>query len=262
MKIMLSINRKFFKVLPNELLKLIDENNQNRTIKGFECIANNKNEQEYIKELAEISKEKYILNLHAPCYQEKGKNEDYLDFANSISNIQNRKVNIVYHPENGINCEDSILQTSQKFKNIFDYMERKNYKNNIDISIENLNELNGQKRLRKESFISIFNEFKDLKFTYDIGHEIVDKIINYELDKVFIERLNNFHIHTFNKINMEDHYPIQSLEENSNIEILLKKYGNDKNIVLEYALDYINGNTFEEKIKNYINSSKIIESIF
>jgi len=49
MKIMLSLNRKFFKISPNELINLIEKSNQNSTISGFECVANNENEQEYIK---------------------------------------------------------------------------------------------------------------------------------------------------------------------------------------------------------------------
>lgn len=260
MKIMLSLNRKFFKISPNELINLIEKSNQNSTISGFECVANNENEQEYIKELSRISKEKYIVNLHSPCYQEIEKIGNYLDFANNISNIQNRKVNIVFHPKNEANIEESILKTSKKLENIFNYIENKNYKNNVEISLENLNDLNGKKRLKKESFTSLFNEYKNLKFTYDIGHEIVDKTINYELDEKFVERLNNFHIHTFNKVNNEDHYSIESLEENNNIKVLLEKYGKDKTVVLEYALDYIKGNAFEEKIKNYVESAQIITS--
>ena len=46
MKIMLSLNRKFFKISPNELINLIEKSNQNSTISGLESTAKKENEKE------------------------------------------------------------------------------------------------------------------------------------------------------------------------------------------------------------------------
>lgn len=70
------------------------------------------------------------------------------------------------------------------------------------------NDLNGMKRPKKEDFINLFEKYQNLKFTYDIGHELVDGIKNTDLIQIFQERLTNIHIHTFDKTDYTDHHPI------------------------------------------------------
>ena len=72
-------------------------------------------------------------------------------------------------------------------------------------------------------------------------------------------KVNNINIHTYKK--GLDHYPIKSLNGQQIIKKLLLDYCDDKNVVLEYAIDYIEGKNFEMKLKNYIESARIINDI-
>ena len=83
--------------------------------------------------------------------------------------------------------------------------ELKNEKN-IELSIENLNDIKEVKRLKKEDITDILNQNQKLKFTYDIGHELVDKKEAKIEQNILIERINNIHIHTH--IEQQDHYPL------------------------------------------------------
>ena len=64
-------------------------------------------------------------------------------------------------------------------------------------------------------------------------------------------------MHTYQKD--LDHYPINNIDEYKLIKELLEKYGENKTVVLEYALDYIEGENFETKLKNYVESAIIIK---
>ena len=134
--------------------------------------------------------------------------------------------------------------------------ELKNEKN-IELSIENLNDIKEVKRLKKEDITDILNQNQKLKFTYDIGHELVDKKEAKIEQNILIERINNIHIHTH--IEQQDHYPLTKNKKDKEIttQIIekIKRQNNNISVVMEYALDYIEGKTFEEKIKNYINEA-------
>ena len=181
----------------------------------------------------------------------------YLNFAVEISKIMKRKTNIVYHPINAKSIEESKEKTKEQIKEIMKYIEENRYYENIELSIENLNDMNGIKRLKKEDFIEILETKKSLKFTYDIGHEIIDGIKTERLVNILDERLNNIHIHTFQKD--LDHFPIKTINEYETIKKILEKYGYNKTVVLEYAIDYIEGENFETKLQNYVESAKIIK---
>lgn len=255
---LLSINNKFFKLTPENFLKIIDEYNFQDDIQGFECFVTTCEEMQYIKKLIYLANNRYIFNLHSPCLETTKENYEYIDFAIEISKNLNKKINIVYHPASGKNKIESIENTRILLDDIFKKIYDEHLNSYINVSIENLNDLNSVKRLKKEDFKTLFYQFSDLKFTYDIGHEIVDGIQNDVFDDLFKDRLSNVHIHTFDRISKIDHYPIENLNDEKEIKLFLEKYGNNTNIVLEYALDYIDGINFEEKIKNYIEYSKII----
>ena len=64
--------------------------------------------------------------------------------------------------------------------------------------------------------------------------------------------MNNIHIHTFNKT--EDHYPIEDINKDKIvIEMLnnISKKGYKGQVVLEYALDYIEGENLNKKLEKY-----------
>ena len=117
-----------------------------------------------------------------------------------------------------------------------------------------MNDINKIERLKKEGLVEILERQHNLKFTYDIGHEIIEGIKTEKLVPELEERLNNIHIHTYKK-NL-DHYPIKNINDEKTIKKLLNKYSDNKTVVLEYALDYIEGDKFEIKLKNYIESAK------
>lgn len=257
MNILLSLNYKFFNLEPKKLIELIKRYDKNNLIKGFEIATKSQEEQEYSLHLARFALEEgYIVNLHSPCFEEENEIKEYIEFAVKISKIMNRKTNIVYHPINANSINESKRKTELQVEKIMKYIEKRNYCENIELSIENLNDMSGLKRLKKEDLIDILNKQTRLNFTYDIGHEIIDGIKTEKLVNILEERLNNIHIHEYQK--KLDHYPIKNIKEQKEIKELLEKYGKNKNVVLEYALNYIKGENFETKLKNYIESTKIL----
>ena len=257
MKILLSLNYKFFNLEPDKLIELIKEYDEENLISGFEIATNSKKDELYVLKLAKIAlKNEYIVNLHSPSFKNIEDAKKYLDFAVKISKIMQRKTNIVYHPINAESINESKEKTKEQIKEIMKYLEENNYYDNIELSIENLNDMNGIKRLKKEDLIEVLEAQKSLKFTYDIGHEVIDGIKTEKLLNILDEKLNNIHIHTYQK-NL-DHYPIKNMNEQETIKKLLEKYGDNKTVVLEYAIDYVDGENFETKFKNYIEGSKIL----
>lgn len=199
--------------------------------------------------------------MHSPCFEEDEEIKKYIEFAAKISKKMNRKINIVYHPISANNINESKKNTEIANRKNNEMYKENNYFKNIDLSIENLNDLNQIKRLKKEDLIEILKNNPNLKFTYDIGHEIVDEIKPNLNQKILKDRINNIHIHTHK--NKEDHYPILNFQNEEELyvqrtlkEIQLENY--QGNVVMEYALDYIEGKNFEIKLKNYIESAKII----
>ena len=257
MKILLSLNYKFFNLEPDKLIELIKRYDEENLISGFEIATNSKKDELYVLKLAKIAlKNEYIVNLHSPSFENIEDAKKYLDFAVEISKIMQRKTNIVYHPINAESINESKEKTKEQIKEIMKYVEENNCYDNIELSIENLNDINGIKRLKKEDLIEILETQKSLKFTYDIGHEVIDGIKTEKLLNILDEKLNNIHIHTYQK-NL-DHYPIKNMNEQETIKKLLEKYGDNKTVVLEYAIDYVDGENFETKFKNYIEGSKIL----
>ena len=258
MKILLSLNFKFFNLEPEKFIELIKKYDEENLIEGFEIATNSKKDELYVLRLAKVAlKNKYIINLHSPGFENIEEAKEYLNFAVEISKIMKRKTNIVYHPISANSIDESKEKTKEQLEEIMQYIEDKKYYNHVELSIENLNDMNGMKRLKKEHLIEILEQQKSLKFTYDIGHEIIDGIKTEKLVNILDERLNNIHIHTYQK-NL-DHYPINNMDEYKLIKELLEKYGENKTVVLEYALDYIDGEDFETKLKNYVESAKIIK---
>lgn len=251
------MNYKFFNLEPRKLIELIKKYDKNNIIKGFELATKSQEEQEYSLHLAQFAlKEGYIVNLHSPCFEGENEINEYIEFTVKMSKIMNRKINIVYHPINANSINESKRDTEIQIEKIMKYIEKNDYYKNVEFSLENLNDINGIKRLKKEDLIEILEKQKDVKFTYDIGHEIIDGIKTEKLVNILEERLNNIHIHEYKK--ELDHYPIKDINEQEIIKKLLEKYGNNKTVVLEYALDYIEEENFENKLKNYIESAKII----
>ena len=257
MKILLSLNYKFFNLEPQKLIELIRKYDKKNLVNGFEIATKSQEEQKYTLNLSQFAlNEGYIVNLHSPCFEDENEIKEYVEFAVKMSKITNRKIKVVYHPINASSIDESKKKTEIQIEKIMEYIEKNDYFGNVELSIENLNYMNGVKRLKKEDLIEILEKQKYVKFTYDIGHEIIDGIKTEKLVKILEERLNNIHIHEYQK--KLDHYPIKNIDKCKVIKKLLEKYGDNRTVVLEYALDYIEGEDFETKLKNYVESAIII----
>ena len=97
MKILLSLNFKFFNLEPEKLIELIQKYDKENLIAGFEIATNSKKDELYVLRLAKIAlKNEYIVNLHSPSFENIEEVMQYMDFAVEISKIMKRKTNIVY----------------------------------------------------------------------------------------------------------------------------------------------------------------------
>lgn len=264
MKIYLSINHKFFEYSPKQLIEIIEKYDVNNSVKGFEIFLNiqNSDNYNYFNELIRLAIAKgYDIQFHGDSslnYEEMTK---YLDTINEFSKIYNRKFNVVLHPISNNLIEEDIISTNIYFSKVLNYIYYNNY--NLNISIENLNSMTNLPRCNKEQLMPIINNNRELLFTYDIGHEIIDygKITN--LEEVFINRLCNVHLHTFN--NREDH---QKLDENDIYKerwikgiLYLKSIDYNGPVVLEFDF-YTLGDNFENRMIEYINIANYISEHF
>ena len=240
MKYLLSINFRFFSILPKDLVLL---SKKYGNCDGFEIAFDlfKQEEKNYvINFIKEVKKENMIINFHARTDYTIDQQKEYLDFIFSQTKDYSNKISIVFHSIFDEDTNISVNLTRTFFENIIDYIKIKKY-NNLFVSIENLNIFYEKKRLTKEDFLCLF-ENQNLMFTYDIGHELIDEI-NYgskfePLNDILKERLFNIHIHTFK--GKQDHCPIldDCIYNNyfKNFYKILKEINYKNFIVLEYGL--------------------------
>jgi sugar phosphate isomerase/epimerase len=263
MKVLMSVNYKFMNVTPKNLLDLIHQNNSK--LDGFEvCInANSANEINYLKELAfEAHRNNLVLQMHGTIYNDELTNYKYIDTINDISNIMETNINIVYHPIYNESKEESVATSTRFLNNMLNYIRLKNYR--ITLSVENLNDIINQDRLNKDDLIPILEKLPNLRFTYDIGHELIDYGNITDLNEILKQRLNNVHIHTFH--NTHDHQIMTNddIHKESWIKGItyLKVINYSGTMVLEYDLNSFWFDTIEEKIVGYLNSIDKITEYF
>jgi hypothetical protein len=251
MKLIMSINYKFMKISPSELINKV----KNTDINGFEVCFNIKDVQEvnYVTKLAKIiATTDLILQFHGDSELSIEDIYNYLNLINEFSKTTNKKCNIVFHSIFKNNIIQSMQETIVLFNNILEYVDKNHY--NLSISIENLNNINNEDRLNKDDLIPILKQYNQLYFTYDIGHELVEYHKILPIAKLHLERLNNIHIHSFH--DDDDH---QILNAYNNKELWLKaiNYINEikysGTLVFEYNLYCFNGDV-ENKIDLYIKS--------
>lgn len=257
MKILLSINYKFFEKTPNELVKFIKKIDVNHHIKGFEIYFDFENEEHinYIKNLSFLcKKEEYILQFHGNNSYSIEFQKEYFKFLNEL--VDKKYIDVVLHPLDCDLIEDSVKETNMYFSKLLNIIYENKYK--INLSIENLNSINTF-RLSKDYLKSILSNNMDLQFTYDIGHETVEYGKITDLDSILIERLSNVHIHTFDK-NI-DHQPIGMNDHKEWVKAIqyLNYLHFDGTLVLEYDF-YTLGNDFEERMMNYIKCVEYIQN--
>lgn len=263
MKLLMSINYKFMEKSPKELLDIINYRKSN--LGGFEvCINSNlESEIKYLKDLAfEAKQNGLILQMHGNIYNSDDFNYKYLDIIDEVSHIMDSNINIVYHSVFKDSKEESVLTSIRFMGSMQDYIISKGY--SITLSIENLNDLRNQDRLNKEDLIPILEKLPDLKFTYDIGHELIEYGKIVDLGEILLNRINNVHIHTFH--NTYDHQILTDNDVHKEQWIkgitYLKLINYNETMVLEYDLYAFQYNTFEEKIIGYVESIDRIAEYF
>lgn len=258
MKLLLSINQKFHQLTPFDLIKMVEENGKN-IIDGFEIQFKLPDHCNYVMELADLCvKYNYHLQIHASTTNDLELERKYLEFCDHLAQKLNYKIKVTYHSVYCNTLEGSIKQTSYYMAELLHIISKNNY--NVEVCLENLNSVDGISRINTNQLSTIFNNNQDLKFTYDVGHSIIE-YEDIKLEDVLIERLKNIHIHTF--VNGEDHYQLLKKDPHKQewvkAILYLKKTKYNETVTLEYDVLRFEGDTLEEKVINYIESAKFIK---
>lgn len=256
MKNIISINYKFMSLTPKRLVELISNS---KSTKGVEIYINfnNKEELKYLDNLViELKQNNIILQIHGEENLSIDNQLEYLKKIEEYSNYLNYPITYTLHPIYDEDKNISIEKTNKYIKEITNKIDN----NKIVICLENLNDMDNKKRLKKEDIKDIIIN-NNIYFTYDIGHELVDNKKVLDIDNNLVEKTRNIHIHTCN--DEMHHLPIY--KNDIYLKELfkgIKNLNNYKyNIVYEYGLDYFNGNTIEEKINNYLEAIDIFNEI-
>lgn len=250
MKGYVSVNHKFMKLTPKELLDLLDGRAGGLEVyvgEGFST------DPQYLEEIVGLLP-KYDLDLriHGDSHFSLEKQKQFLDkmveYAGSLGEIL-----VTLHPVRDDDAARSRQMTKEYLREIVRYVDGKN----VTILLENLNDLGEIRRLKIDDVAPIIHEIPGLKMTYDIGHVIADgqkPIVSSELRPL----IRNLHVHTYNEI--EDHRPIRADDEHfDEIVRALRQFG-DCDAVFEYNLYECRGETVREKVLDYLDSMELVLS--
>lgn len=264
---LLSINSKMFsKYESYELIELIKKLDIKKDVKGAEIYIEMKNEEErkYCTELVkEMKKYNWILQIHSASIYDLTKEEiiDYLEYYNSLALIYNKKIKLTIHPAEEKCLDLSIEKTIEGMNFVSKYINENDLK--LEILLENLNELNKKKRCNIYKTYEALEKLKKIGNTFDVGHFVYDYSNDYkELIKEHMEKTKNVHIHDISDDRV-DHYPFYyNNVKLSKIVKYLELINYKGNVVLEYGLEYLKGNKFEDKIDEYIKQIELVKESF
>lgn len=250
---LISVNRKFMDINPKELIELVLSS---KTTKGIEIYINNYSEyeQEYLNQLVlELKQHNLLLQVHGNIEIDLKKQIEYINLLKKYSIYLGYPIVTTLYSVFDNKKEISIKKTVEYMNNLVNNIDS----NSIIIFLENLNNLSNVDRLTKEDIKPIILDNKELYFTYDIGHEIIDGGMITNLDECIINKIRNVHIHT-NDGQGNDHQPIYEKDKNwDDISKGLKFLINNKyeyNIVYEYDLYVCKGKNIKEKVIDYLSS--------
>lgn len=254
MKFLISMNSKMFsKCTPQELIENIVNMDKNKSIDGAEIYIDLRSniEKEYCLELVKVMKDmNWLVQIHSIGLN-KLDNEllkSCLDYYNKLSLVYGSKIKLTIHPLEEKEIKEAIDKSIKTLNFVSKYVKDNNY--NIEILLENLNKLNGIVRCNINELISILDKTNIDGITLDLGHYVYDYSNDFS-NIPYMHNVKNIHIHDIN--NGVDHYPFyyNNVELNKIVKYLKDIKYNDS-IVFEYALEYLKGITFEEKIIEYI----------
>jgi len=156
---------------------------------------------------------------------------------------------IVYHPVSIFNKNTDKQITIEFMKTL--------YKVSPNVTLENLNNLNGKARLDLNDVCSIVNNIDGLGLCWDIGHENCINKNSYSIPEYMYTRLKNVHLHDLND---GDHYPFyyRNVDYKKSMEYL-KSINYSGSVVAEFAFDYLKGDSIEEKIYEYLNQIALLK---
>lgn len=260
MKYLLSISWHTFASLSiDEILEILNSEDLTN-VDGIELASPNFDEM--LAVLKFCQKSNLIFQCHTPNYKDKNLVYNYLRNVSELSDIYGKKINVVLHPLENNNFKKSIVDTIEYVESIFLYI--KINKLNVEISLENLNFHHNRRRINVDVIDEILKQFDNLKFTYDIGHDIFDNDINSTLTDVEKVKINNVHLHTVH--NGKDHENFIKYPDNliflKNAILSLEEMNYNENVVVEIGVDMFLGNNTREKLIDYIESITIIKDIF
>lgn len=262
MDFLISINSKMFSQYDSiKLMQVITMLDINKSIKGIEIYIDMTNEEEkkYCLFLAKIIKDKnLILQVHSANMNnlENSNILEYLEYYNELSSIYGKTLKLTVHPSEENTVEESIRKSIKTLKYITEEITKNNF--NLEILLENLNEHRAVKRSNIYEVYKIIDSVKLGGITLDMGHYVYDYSNDYtNLNNKYTGSINNIHLHDIK--DKEDHHPFYY----NNVKIknamnYLQKIGYNKSIVLEFGLEYLKGETFEDKISEYIKQIEYV----
>ncbi len=262
MKLLLALNYKFIEKDAYQLVKLLEEYDPKRVIKGYEMMIdfNDPKSMEYFDHLAHISKEKgYLLQVHSTKSSDLDFQKRFLDKMEAYALFLEYPLNIVFHPVSDENDALALEKTNYLMGELLIYNYQKGY--HLTLSLENLEHRPNKVRLDKDDIVPVFYNNIDLKYTYDLGHEFKDFGQITDVDHLLLERLNNVHLFR-NDLNLP-HLPLT--EDDPDKEkwvkalLYLKQSGYEGSVVLEYDFYQMEGATFDEKFKSYVNHALFLK---
>jgi len=179
---------------------------------------------------------------------------DMAEYYHDLAEKSEQRVNVIIHPLISVNPESGMYQTLQRLYTLQNHIDQHGLY--LDLLVENLNPLNNIKRCEVSHIKQILDELS-VWFCWDIGHDKLCGNHSYTLPLKNAMRLKNVHLHDVH--GPKDHCPFYSGRTILGLDYL-KSIGYNGNMVLEIALDYLNGDTLHEKQIKYVEQFELVEA--
>ncbi|MEG2712163.1 MAG: hypothetical protein RR988_03980, partial [Clostridia bacterium] len=135
MKVLLSVNKKFYEVNMKTLFDLIDLKDVNKAVGGMELNINSlsKYERDLAKDIAKKLKKRNLkLQIHGNILSENVLEiYEYLKLYNELAKIMEDKIKVVYHPYKDDSKENIVYKTTVILKRLNKNIE--DFKYNIEL---------------------------------------------------------------------------------------------------------------------------------
>ncbi len=243
----------------DEILTLLDNSKYKKYVSGLELASPDLLDME--KALQYMIKNNMVFRCHIP----KLKDDEvfsYLDTVGYLAEKYKTYLSITIHSKEDDNFDKTLELTTSYLSSLVSYIKENNLR--ILLSLENLNFHHDHRRINIAELDEFFREFPDIKFTYDIGHDIYDNNTPSTLSNLQVNLLENIHLHDVK--NMKDHCLINTESEHI-LELKqamnnLKELNFSNTIVIEEAVSLYEGDTYTEKISKYLESFSKLDDLF